>query len=187
MQSLVSFLFLSEDLIPHELYKIRSKGSTRRQFEMCGLRNKTETGVEVRVVCDGPNYTTDWVKNYKVLTMAENKANMYELEASYPQMVCQFVAAARHARFNTDTHHILYSVSMCGKRSILLARAHVWKQLTERTESCIGDQPALEKSHFLYRKVTSHDSNQCYDVFPILTIYMAVKAVTLLHMKTTFS
>ncbi|XP_077987086.1 uncharacterized protein LOC144441394 [Glandiceps talaboti] len=183
MNSIVNLLFNSEELIPTKLYKLRLTKATKRTFDMCGVSNIAENDLEVRVIRDGPSIAKEWLDNYKVLTMSENKVCKYGMEGAYPQMVCQFVAAAKHARFHTNNHHILYNVSICGKNTILLARAHVWKQLVKRTEQCIPEETEFGNSHFLHRTVEFKIYNN-FDVFPILNIYMAVKATLLLHLKT---
>ncbi|XP_077989283.1 uncharacterized protein LOC144443614 [Glandiceps talaboti] len=184
MSDTVHFLFSCEQLIPSKLYKTRIKTATKRTFDMCCESNTVECDYELRVIRDGQLSTVDeWNDNYKVLIMAKNKASEQRIEQEYPQIACQFAAAAKHARFHTENHHVLYNISACGSNSVVFARGHVWKNLLERIDKCIAEELQFENSHFLYRAVDFKVFDR-FNVLPILNVYLAFKAIVLLHLKT---
>ncbi|XP_078000558.1 uncharacterized protein LOC144453153 [Glandiceps talaboti] len=183
MQKIIEFVFTHEEGLEQcHQYEIRHAENTRRQCDICDESKTTECSMEVRVCNDDPENKRSEDGSYKVLTISENKISQSAMDRAYPQMVCQFIAAAKDAHFNTENHNILYNVSICGKYTILLSRAHVLKSSVETTEKSVS-----ENSHMLYRAiqyVCGYDHDYL-DVFPVLNVYMAFKATLLLHKKTT--
>ncbi|XP_077997095.1 uncharacterized protein LOC144450366 [Glandiceps talaboti] len=186
MDNVVNHLYTNEyEMLQHRDYIIRLRGATIRQFETCKEQRSVQCDVEVQV----NHYLSGMGKRFesKVLTTTENKRDHTQMDRSYPQMVYQFMAAAKDARFITDDYYVMYGISLCGTDGILLSRGHVWKQLIQRTKKCILEDPPFQKSHFLYQFVQLGQTIYPYthfDIVPVLTLYLAYKAVLLLHNNT---
>ncbi|XP_077986915.1 uncharacterized protein LOC144441232 [Glandiceps talaboti] len=120
--------------------------------------------------------------NNKFLAISENKIDKYEMDRAYQTMICKFLATARNGCFSTDRDYIMYKISAVGVNSMCLSRAHVCK-----------NQEDSDPNLFIFFKTITFPQGEdnaytdWFDVFPVLNIYMAIKAVLLLHKKTNIS
>ncbi|XP_077991803.1 uncharacterized protein LOC144446008 [Glandiceps talaboti] len=178
----MSFVCADEGNLHHMGFAINMGRATNRYFEMCGKRIASETDVELLIHRKVPMSELGLKKSYKMLIMCENKVSTTRIDFAYPQMVCQFSSAAKDSPFETDDHYITYGVSMVGISSILLTRAHVCKEMLERKEKCLMEEPVFAESH-LFHRMCKHDDVDAFDLIPLITVYLAIKSVYLLDKK----
>ncbi|XP_077979011.1 uncharacterized protein LOC144434436 [Glandiceps talaboti] len=166
-----------------ENFEINTGRSARRYFEMSGKRIASETDVELVIQRKVPVTELCQKDKYKLLIMCENKVYAPKIDVrSYPQMICQFSSAAKDSPFETDDHYITYGVSMIGIDSVLLTRAHVCKEMLERKDKCLEEEPVFAES-YLFHRLCLHDDVDVFDLIPLITVYLAIKSVYLLDKK----
>ncbi|XP_077985959.1 uncharacterized protein LOC144440465 [Glandiceps talaboti] len=154
-----------------------------RCFEVCGQKCSSSCDVDVLTYQDERTFPPKEDDNdslLKVIMISENKVGKYGMTTAFPQMACQFAAAAKDSPFHSKDHHIVYGVSACGVEGILLSRGHVCKKMAQRKDKCLREGPKFEGSHVFFSYLTFPIPYQRNDIYMLLSVYWAVKAVVLL-------
>ncbi|XP_077984998.1 uncharacterized protein LOC144439640 [Glandiceps talaboti] len=178
----IARLIALEDETPHK-FDIRSGRSTERNFHMCGQKNTVQTDVEFHIHTSD-NY--DFTSGYRLLAVTENKTTEQRIDHWFPQMMCQQVTAAKESCFSTPDHYVVYNVSLCGRDEVFLSRSHVHKGLIEREGLCVHDNPPTQPSYLFYC-TESEKITLSFNMLPVLNVYIAMKALLLLHRKVNRS
>ncbi|XP_077985819.1 uncharacterized protein LOC144440335 [Glandiceps talaboti] len=174
-----------DNLKRYKDYAIKTDKKTERKFRMCHLKNPVRCDVELKIFIGGNKGNRHCKENWRVLAVSENKLSEISMDRAYPQLVCQFSTIAEESRFQTDNHYIVYGISICGTKGILLSRAHVNKEITSRSNNCLLDKPIFGRSYLIVRP-NSFNSAGSYssfeeNIYPLLVMYMAVRSLMLLH------
>ncbi|XP_077986816.1 uncharacterized protein LOC144441152 [Glandiceps talaboti] len=179
-------LSTEENLVEYTNYDIKHDKATLRQFTMCNLSNSVQCDVELWLHPRNVPFSRKCrERGSKVLVISENKLTRNGMDMAYPQMVCQFCATAKDTCFTADDHFIVYNVSACNTDTILLSRAHVCKEIVNRADKCLFDEPEFDNSYLFYYPIRyPHDRldlHKPFYVMPIVTLYMAIMGLFLMH------
>ncbi|XP_077979154.1 uncharacterized protein LOC144434558 isoform X2 [Glandiceps talaboti] len=170
-------LIALEDRTPYK-FDIRSGRSTERQFSMCGQKNSVQTDVEFHIhTGDDDDYTY-----FQLLAITENKTTEQQIDHGFPQMMCQQVTAAKESCFSTPDHYVVYNVSLWGRDEVFLSRSHIHKGLAEREGLCVHEDPPIQSSYLFYSTI-SEKTALSFNMLPVLNVYLAMKALLILHRK----
>ncbi|XP_077985339.1 uncharacterized protein LOC144439985 [Glandiceps talaboti] len=191
--SVIKRLLINEEGLSEDVdFAVGLDNGTERRFDMCNKSNSVQCDVELRLHPKNISYSKRFFEHAtKVLMISENKLSHYGMDMAYPQMACQFSATAKDARFITDDHFVLYNISACGTDSTLLSRAHICKEMVKRASQCLFEEPEFGNSYLFYYPLNyptdilmDFQKQKLFCVLPIVTFYMAIKGLYLMHQES---